>query len=66
MALFSNQRYKLGSEAFVPTYFQVVSIKLSVESSDFKHYTSLWCVKGIKIAFQVYLLLEDVGGPEKD
>ena len=66
MALFSNQRYESGPEAFIPTYYQVVLIKLSAESTNFKHYTSLWSVKGIKIAFQVYLLLEDVGGPEKD
>ena len=66
MALFSNQRYKSGPEALVPTYSQVVSIKSSVGLSNLKYYTSLWSVKGIRIAFQVYLLLEDMGGPEKD
>ena len=66
MALFSNQRYELGPTALIPTYSQVVSIKSSVRLSNLKYYTSLWSVIGIRIAFQVYLLLEDMGGPEKD
>ena len=66
MALFSNQRYELRPEALIPTYSQVVSIKSSVGLSNLKCYTSLWSVKGIRIAFQVYLFLEDMGGPEKD
>ena len=31
-----------------------------------KWYTFLCSAEGTKIAFQVYLLLEHVGGPEKD
>ena len=66
IALFCNQRYKSGPKALIPTYSQVVSIKSSVGLSNLKYYTSMWSVKGIRIAFQVCLLLEDMGGPEKD
>ena len=66
MALFSNQRYELGPKALIPTYSQVVSIKPNIGLSNLKYYTSMWSVKGIRIAFQVYLLLKDMGGPEKD
>ena len=66
MALFSNQRYESGPKALVPTYSQVVSIKSNIGLSNLKYYTSMWSVKGIRIAFQVYLLLKDMGGPEKD
>ena len=29
MALFSNQKYELGPKAVIPTYSQVISVKLS-------------------------------------
>ena len=41
MALFSNQRYKLGSEALIPTYSRVISIKTSVRLSNLKYFTFL-------------------------
>ena len=66
MVLFSNQRYESGPEALIPAYSQVVLIKSSIRLSNLKYYTFLWSVKGVRIAFQVYLLLEDMGGPEKD
>ena len=55
-----------GLKALIPTYSRVVSIKSSVRLSNLKYHTFLWGVKGIRIAFQVYLLLEGMGGPEKD
>ena len=61
MALFSNQKYESEPEALIPTYSQTILIKLSVGLSK-----SLWSVRGVTIAFQAYLLLEDMGGPEKD
>ena len=58
-----QQRYKLGSKAVICTCSQVVSIMLSGELSNSSD--TPFCV-GTKIAFQVYLLLEYVGGPEND
>ena len=61
MALFSNQRYELRPEALVPTHSQVVSIKSSVGLSNLKYYTSMWSVKGVRIAFQVYFAFGGYG-----
>ena len=44
----------------------MVSIILSGELSISSGTLLLYSAKGTKIAFQVYLLLEYVGGPEKD
>ena len=66
LALFFNQRYELGPKAVIPTCSQVVSIILSGELSNSSGTLLLYSAEGTKIAFQVYLLLEYVGGPEKD
>ena len=66
LALFSNQRYKLGPKAIISTCSQVVSIILSGDLSNSSGTFLLYSAEGTKIAFQVYLLLEHVGGPEKD
>ena len=55
----------MGPKAVIPTCSQVVSIILSGELSNSSG-KLLYSAKGTKIAFQVYLLLEYVGGPEKD
>ena len=66
LALFFNQRYKSGPKAVISTCSQVVSIILSGELSNSSGTLLLYSAEGTKIAFQVYLLLEYVGGPEKD
>ena len=64
MALFSNQKYESGPKAVISTCSQVVSIIVSGKLSNSSD--TLLCAEGTKVAFQVHLLLEDVGGLEKD
>ena len=66
LALFFNQRYELGPKAVISTCSQVVSIMFKWRAVKLKWYTFLCSAEGTKIAFQVYLLLEYVGGPEKN
>ena len=66
LALFFNQRYESGPKAVIPTCSQVVSIILSGELSNSSDTLLLYSAEGTKIAFQVCLLLEHVGGPKKD
>ena len=66
LALFFNQRYESGPQAVISTCSQVVSIILSGELSNSNDTLPLCSAEGTKVAFQVYLLLENVSGPEKD
>ena len=56
----------MGPKAVISTCSQVVSIMLSGELSNSSDTPFCVVLKALRIAFQVYLLLEHVGGPEKD
>ena len=66
MALFFNQKYESGPKAAYIYLFSSGLNHIKWRVVKLKWYTSLCSVEGTKVAFQVYLLLEDVGGPEKD
>ena len=63
---FSTKGMNRGPKAVIPTCSQVISIMLSGELSNSSDTLLLCSAEGTKVAFQVYLLLENVGGPEKD
>ena len=63
---FSTKGTNWGPKAVISTCSQVVSITLSGELSNSSGTLLLYSAEGTKIAFQEYLLLEYVGGPEKD
>ena len=56
----------MGPKAVISTCSQVISIILSGELSNSSDTLPLCSAEGTKITFQVYLLLEYVGGSEKD